>query len=80
MIVEGILCMREVGWAGGGVEGRVSELSAPSSVCDEGRGPSHSSLCLAFFPPGMTAEGVAALRRPALGRQWRETNLTHRRL
>lgn len=34
------------GRRGGGAE----ELSAPSSGRDEGRGLSHSSLCLAFLP------------------------------
>lgn len=54
-----------------------SELSVPSSCCDEGRGPSHSSLCLAFLPQEWQLR--LWLCCPALGRQWRETNLTHSR-
>lgn len=63
----------------GGV-GLFQELLASSSFCDEGRGPFSQLLVSSLSPPGMTAEAVAALRRPALWRQWRETNLKHGRL
>lgn len=45
-----------------------------------GAGPFSQLLVSSLSPLGMTAEAVAALRRPAVGRQWRETNLTHSRL
>lgn len=60
--------------------GLFKELLASSSICDEGRGPFSQLLVSSLSPPGMTAEAVAALRRPALWRQWRETNLAHGRL
>lgn len=78
---------KELGWVGGRGffyvcwwVGLFKELLASSSICDEGRGPFSQLLVSSLSPPGMTAEAVAALRRPALWRQWRETNLTHGRL
>lgn len=57
-------------------------LRAVSLLVDlrRGAGPFSQLLVSSLSPPGMTAEAVAALRRPALGRLWRETNLTHGRL
>lgn len=70
------LCMWVGGWDG------VECLRAVSLLVDlrRGAGPFSQLLVSSLSPPGMTAEAVAALRRPALGRLWRETNLTHGRL
>lgn len=62
--------------AGFGLSG---ELLASSSFCDEGRGPFSQLLVSSLSPPGMTAEAVAALRRPALpfgGNGERQTSRT----
>lgn len=63
------------GWVGGC-------LRAVSLLVDlrRGAGPFSQLLVSSLSPLGMTAVAVAALRRPALGRLWRETNLTHGRL
>lgn len=74
--LKGILWMWEVGlgclWEG---------LRAVSPLVGLRRGGPFSQLLVSSLSPlGITAEAVAALRRPSLGRQWRETNLTHCRL
>lgn len=59
--------------------GLFGELLASSSFCDEGRGPFSQLLVSSLSPPGMTAEAVAALPRPALpfgGNEERQTSRT----
>lgn len=65
--------MWEAGWGG-------LRVVRPLVGSRRGAGPFSQLLVSSLSPIGMTAEAVAALRRPALGRQWRETNLTLRRL
>lgn len=72
-MVGRVLCMWEVGL---GFERAVSLLVHSW----RGVGPFSQLLVSSLSPLGMTAEAVAALRHPALGRQWRETNLTCSRL
>lgn len=57
------LCMWVGGWDGVGC------LRAVSLLVDlrRGAGPFSQLLVSSLSPPGMTAEAVAALRRPALG-------------
>lgn len=64
------------GWLGGWC------LRAVSLLVDlrRGAGPFSQLLVSSLSPLGMTVVAVAALRRPALGSLWRETNLTHGRL
>lgn len=64
------------GWVGGWC------LRAVSLLVDlrRGAGPFSQLLVFSLSPLGMTVVAAAALRRPALGRLWRETNLTHGRL
>lgn len=71
--VPGFICMWEAGWGG-------LRVVSPLVGSRRGAGPFSQLLVSSLSPIGMTAEAVAALRRPALGRQWRETNLTLRRL
>lgn len=66
-------------YVGGGL-GVFLRAVSPLVRSRRGVGPFSQLLVSSLFPLGMTAEAVAALRRPALGRQWRETNLTHSRL
>lgn len=66
-------------YLGGGWGGLREGLRAVSPLVGSRRGarPISQLLVSSLFPIGMTAEAVAALRHPALWRQWRETNPTH---
>lgn len=71
----GFLCM----WGGGCLREGLRAVS-PLVSLRRGARPFSQLLVSSLSPLGMTAEAVAALRRPALVRQWRETYPTHSRL